>query len=257
MANLAIPLGLSDWEIMMTIQYMQNYQARDVVVQVNLPAGNAGARRGQLDRVFDLFDAACQPITVGVNGDGVPMLEYAEVLRTVEQSRCSYLEIFSCSKAKIVLPPVFPGAQAIKSTFGSIVVCPFAPLRDHQLPVGIWRTIVTYLRTFGRGVVLAGPIDKRLEGCAFSEGEILSTFEDPRVTLAAVATAALVVGVPGEWMWAAAGLQKQLITLYSDAVPEDRWFPYRASEFGRLVYEEARQVPAVFLAGLQSIIKSF
>ena len=119
----------------------------------------------------------------------------------------------------------------------------------------VWRILIKHLRTYGVPVRLLGQYGQRADYASFTEGDILSddSVEDK---LRVLANSDLVVGVPNEWTWAAAGFGTKVIVLHPEDIPYDRWFGFDVKPkcLGRLLYAPQQVKPAVILAGMRTLI---
>lgn len=175
--------------------------------------------------------------------------------RIIDSSKLPYVEVLASTTerpidARDIESPKFVGTPTLG---GGIVLCPFPPKKELDLPVTAWRALVRILRTYNIPVSLLGARTQWMDKVAFTESEILS--EAPVIyKLACLASADLVIGVPNEWMWAAAGYGKSSIVLYPMDVPARRWYHYQNDKFGRIVYApQALDIPRI-LASLAKLL---
>lgn len=233
-----LPAQTSLWEATAAIQLVQTH-------------GHNPEMRGY-GEVKDLLACAILPES---SFGGVAKLELDAAYRGVDISALPYTQVLALVSSwcidPVQEPPKFRGTV---STGGGIIVCPFAPKKEIEVPLTVWRALVRVLRSYNLPVHLLGAKGQWYDDVAFTEGEVLSE-RSVHEKLAKVAASDLVIGVPNEWLWAAAGFTKSLVVLYPDGVPNKRWFHYSNDKFGRIVYSpQAIDVPRM-LAGLVQLIK--
>lgn len=224
------------WEAVAVLQLMQTLK--------DIPAFVCAGEIGDLWRCADLCSCGKEELS----------LAFADAYREVDNSDLPYVEVLAQASAWPSGDEIKPPKFCVEpSEGGGIVICPFAPKRELELPVNLWRALVRVLRTYNVPVSLMGARGQWLDAVAFTEGEIL-TEQPMAVKIKKIASADLVIGVPNEWLWAASGFTKTLIYLYPDNVPSRRWFQFSDNKFGRIVYSPlALDVPRI-LAGLVQLI---
>lgn len=176
------------------------------------------------------------------------------VYRDIDNSDLPYVELLRQMSGwpieKEIVPPKLSGEA---TTGGGIVICPFGPKKELDLTWAAWRSIVRLMRSYRVPIWLLGAQGQWMDQVAFTESEILS--EEPIARkIEVVASADVLIGVPCEWMWIAAGFVKSLIVLYPEQVPNKRWFHYSHDKFGRIIFSShAVDIPRI-MAGLAKLV---
>lgn len=218
--------------------------------------------------VLQLVQALGETPTISTEGDASELLSLPDVLpvqalaswnldidkayRDVDVTVLPYVELLKSQWPIVnqILPPRLPGQVSMG---GGIVVSPFGPKKELDIPWAAWRAIVRLLRTYHVPVWLLGARGQWMDQVAFTESEILSELPLAK-KVEVVAAADLMVGVPNEWSWIAAGFTKSMVLLYPEQVPNKRWFHYSHDKFGRIIYSSsAIDIPRM-LAGLAKLV---
>ena len=234
-----VPFGTSLWEVAASIQVAQAY----------------GSKLHASQEAADLV--ACADLDSGEQATGA--LDYAAAYRWVDACNDPYAEVLASVSGITGMPlspPHFPKFdRRVTLGSGGIVVCPFPPRNELALPEEVWRAVVHYLRGFGTGVVLLGGKGQWQDACSYTEDEIMS--EQPVADkLAKLEKADLVVGVPNEWTWAAAGMMKPLVYFYPHNVPDRRWFAWGHENLSRALFRADQLATPVVLYSLKQAIEA-
>ena len=234
---IAIPARTKSWEVAATLQLISGGDQ----VTTDSPA------------IAEMVSGILGFATVNPDRDTV-MFDYDGAYRRVDETEQSYVEVLSSGRVPVApLPDLSERATGSVGPNSGILMAPFAVKTGLDLPVFVWRSIVTHLRTYGRVSLMSDP-GEWMDACAFHENEIFSE-DSMRDKLRALASADLVVGVPNAWMWLAAAWRKKLIVLYPQDVPPRRWYWYQDDNFARVVFDPRQLQIPVILAGLRSMIE--
>jgi len=257
---------ISLWETVATIQiaqalsekhfYCDELDQYQLLLSANL--NRVGAGEGLVlnyDRAYRTVEDT-QDLIVACSCGGALQCQKCFATGQVIQRGPSYVDVLAaCSglSAEFESPKFMDLRNNGWSGQDGIVVCPFAVKPGLELPVAAWRAIVRHLRTYGYPVYLMGDRGQWQDDCAYLEKEILS--EQPIVIkLSYLANAKLIVGVPNEWTWAAAGFNTKMVYFYPERMPTRRWFSFASANFGRIVYDPDQLQIAVLLSGLRQLI---
>lgn len=184
------------------------------------------------------------------------LLKIADAYRAMDKENRPYPDVLAAVSG---LGEIEAGAPHFRnfavSACGGIVFSPFEIQARFQLPWQVWRPVVRMLRTYGVDVEVLGRRGQRADYGPFTEGAVLSDLT-VEAKLRALAAAKLVVGVPNEWTWIAAGLGKKVVVLHPDDIPIERWFGFKveARILGRLLYSAKQLQVPVIEAGLRKLI---
>lgn len=146
----------------------------------------------------------------------------------------------------------FPSVPDISAVQNAIILAPFGLRRDLELPLVVWRHVARFMRSYGRPVFLLGDRKSRLDIATFSEGDMLGRRHFD-VILSTIKGAELMVGVPNEWTWMAASLNKKIALLYPDNQPPRRWFWFAGMNFGRAVFTPSNVQTPVILTAIRKL----
>ena len=231
------------WEIVAAVQVLQASGANEIDIASGLALG------------CDLF------IHAGFGWKAAQadiVLRLNEAKRETESTRRLYQQtlalVSGLPPALKIKPPHFPNLPLTVGISGGIVLCPFEIDSVMQLPHNGWRAIVRFLRSTGLPVYLMGDVGRRMDGCNFTEGEVLCNLP-LRERMQALASANLVIGVPNAWTWMASSWDKKIVVFYPDGLPAERWFGfYESRNLGRVIFNRHHVQIPLLLAGLRRIL---
>lgn len=206
-----VPGNISTWEAVATLQIVQALKAKatcSFAVGIGIEAAAV----------------ACLGSVEEEQSGKLVCLNYETALRGVDRYEGYYGDLLAqVNGLQLTLAP--PKLPCEVTGDGPIVLCPESIRSDMSLPQPAWKAMADLLRLYGYGVCLMGDYGYRLDGCKFSELDIVSNLP-VKEKIQVLAESRLIVGVPNAWMWLGTAWDKKMMVLYPDGVPMHRWFPY-------------------------------
>lgn len=243
--------GITTWEAVATVQVAQAVQGCDKYSVFKSSEATdllecSGLRRTEGEYTIHTGDFA---------------LDYAKAYRqlSLEENDVPYADVLasvSGLKPCTTQAPKFAISDIeAAGSERSIVIAPFALNKALDIPLPIWVSLVSHLRSYRLPVKLIGDRGQWLDPAGFAENDILSELP-AKEKLRCLANASLVVGVPNAWTWAATAFRPAMVIFYPQGVPQHRWFGFQAERYGRIAFDPTTIQAPIMMSGLRAMIAS-